>query len=45
VVTHKRRQFLLDMLQKQPCMRVSEMAEALEVSEGTIRNDLNALQE
>jgi DeoR/GlpR family transcriptional regulator of sugar metabolism len=44
VVTHKRRQFLLDMLQKQPCLRVSEMAEELDVSEGTIRNDLNALQ-
>jgi DeoR/GlpR family transcriptional regulator of sugar metabolism len=45
VVTHKRRQFLFEMIQKQPCLRVSEMAEALEVSEGTIRNDLNALQE
>jgi DeoR family transcriptional regulator, fructose operon transcriptional repressor len=45
VVTHKRRQFLLEMIQKQPCLRVSEMAEELEVSEGTIRNDLNALQD
>ncbi|MBW6465593.1 MAG: DeoR/GlpR family DNA-binding transcription regulator [Brevefilum sp.] len=44
MVTHKRRQFLLDMIQKQPCLRVSEMAEELDVSEGTIRNDLNALQ-
>lgn len=45
MVTHKRRQFLLELIQKQPCLRVSEMAEELEVSEGTIRNDLNALQE
>lgn len=44
MITHKRRQFLLEMLQKQPCLRVSEMAEAFEVSQGTIRNDLNALQ-
>jgi DeoR/GlpR family transcriptional regulator of sugar metabolism len=44
VVTHKRRQFLLEMIQKQPCLRVSDMAEELDVSEGTIRNDLNALQ-
>jgi len=44
VVTHKRRQILLELIQKQPCLRVYEMAEELEVSEGTIRNDLNALQ-
>lgn len=33
------------MLQKQPGLRVSEMAKALGVSESTVRNDLNALEE
>ncbi len=35
---------MLDMLQKQPGLRVSELAKALDVSEGTVRNDLNALE-
>ena len=39
-----RRQSLLDILNKQPSLRVSELAKALDVSEGTIRNDLNALE-
>lgn len=34
----------MDLLRKQPGMRVPELAEALEVSEGTVRNDLNALE-
>jgi len=42
---YERRQSLLDMLRKQPGLRISELAEALDVSEGTIRNDLNALEE
>ncbi len=41
----ERRQRLLDILRKEPGLRVPEMADALEVSEGTIRNDLNALEE
>jgi len=35
----------LDVLRKQPGLRVSELARALDVSEGTVRNDLNALEE
>lgn len=44
MITYKRRQYLLEILQKRPNLRVPEMAEALKVSQGTIRNDLNALQ-
>ncbi len=33
------------MLRKQPGLRVSELATALGVSEGTVRNDLNALED
>jgi DeoR/GlpR family transcriptional regulator of sugar metabolism len=32
------------MLRKQPGLRVPELATALDVSEGTVRNDLNALE-
>jgi DeoR family fructose operon transcriptional repressor len=32
------------MLRKQPGLRVLELARALDVSEGTVRNDLNALE-
>ena len=45
MTTYKRRQSLLDILHKQPGLRVPEIAKALGVSEGTIRNDLNALEE
>ena len=45
MTTYERRQTLLDMLRKQPGMRVPEVAQALGVSEGTVRNDLNALEE
>lgn len=44
MTTYERRQSLLDILRKQPGMRVSEIAKALGVSEGTIRNDFNALE-
>jgi len=45
VTTYERRQSLLEMLRKQPGLRVPEVAQALGVSEGTVRNDLNALEE
>lgn len=45
MTTYIRRQSLLDLLRKQPGLRVPELAKALEVSEGTVRNDLNALEE
>jgi DeoR/GlpR family transcriptional regulator of sugar metabolism len=45
VTTYERRQSLLDILRKQPGMRVPELALALDVSEGTVRNDLNALEQ
>jgi len=35
----------LDILRKQPGLRVPEIAKTLGVSEGTVRNDLNALEE
>ena len=44
MITYKRRQSLLDILRKQPGLSVSEIANVLGVSEGTIRNDLNALE-
>jgi ribose transport system substrate-binding protein len=44
VTIFERRQRLLDILRKEPGLRVPEMAVALGVSEGTIRNDLNALE-
>ncbi len=44
MTTYERRQSLLDLLRKQPGLRVSELAKSLGVSEGTIRNDFNALE-
>jgi DeoR/GlpR family transcriptional regulator of sugar metabolism len=44
LTTYERRQSLLDILRKQRGLRVPELAHALDVSEGTVRNDLNALQ-
>ncbi|MCX6080813.1 MAG: DeoR/GlpR family DNA-binding transcription regulator [Chloroflexi bacterium] len=41
---YERRQILLDLLQKRPGLRVPEIAQVLEVSEGTVRNDLNAME-
>jgi len=45
VITYERRQSLLEVLRKQPGLSVPELAKALDVSEGTVRNDLNALEE
>lgn len=45
MITNQRRQSLLARLRKQPGLRVTELATALDVSEGTVRNDLNALEE
>ena len=42
---YERRQSLLEILRKQPGLRVPELARKLGVSEGTIRNDLNALED
>ncbi|MBI5950344.1 MAG: DeoR/GlpR transcriptional regulator [Chloroflexi bacterium] len=45
MTTYERRQSLMDLLRKQPGLRVPEIAQTLGVSEGTVRNDLNALEE
>jgi DeoR family fructose operon transcriptional repressor len=45
VTTYERRQSLIDTLRKQPGLRVLELARVLDVSEGTVRNDLNALEQ
>jgi DeoR/GlpR family transcriptional regulator of sugar metabolism len=45
MTTFERRQSLLELLRKKPGSRVPELAEMLGVSEGTVRNDLNALEE
>lgn len=44
MTTYERRQSVLIELRKQPGLRVPELAQALDVSEGTVRNDLNALE-
>ncbi|HLO18619.1 MAG TPA: DeoR/GlpR family DNA-binding transcription regulator [Anaerolineales bacterium] len=45
MTTHERRQSLSELLRKQPGLRVPELARALGISEGTVRNDLNALEQ
>jgi ribose transport system substrate-binding protein len=40
----ERRQRILDLLREQPGIKVTELAKRLNVSEGTIRNDLRALE-
>jgi DeoR/GlpR family transcriptional regulator of sugar metabolism len=45
MTTYERRQSILDLIRKQPGLRVPEIAQVLDVSEGTVRNDLNALQD
>lgn len=45
LTTFERRQNIVRLLSGQPGMRVPEMAEIFGVSDGTIRNDLNALEE
>ena len=44
MTAYERRYSLLELLRKQPGLRVRELAAALGVSEGTVRNDLNALE-
>ncbi len=44
MTTQKRQLYILDTLRKEACLRVTEMADKLGVSESTIRNDLNALE-
>ncbi len=44
MTTYQRRQSLLDVLRKQPGLRVPELAQILGISEGTVRNDFNALE-
>lgn len=43
MTSFERRQRVLDLMQKQPGIRVPEVAKLLGVSEGTVRNDLRAL--
>ena len=45
MTTYERRQSLMDLLRNQPGMRVPELAKALSISMGTVRNDLNALEQ
>lgn len=45
MTSYERRLSLLDMLRKQPGLRIPELATVLEVSEGTVRNDLDALEQ
>ena len=42
---YERRQSLSELLRKQPGLRVPEIARVLGISEGTVRNDLNALEQ
>ena len=44
MTTYERRQTIVELLRRQPGLRVPTIAETLEVSEGTVRNDLNALE-
>lgn len=43
VPAFERRQRLLGLMQRDPTLRVSDLADQLGVSQGTVRNDLNAL--
>lgn len=45
MTAYERRQSLIAVLRKQPGSSVPELALALDVSEGTVRNDLNALEQ
>ncbi len=44
LTTHERRQRIVDLLRQQSGIKATELAKRLKVSEGTIRNDLRALQ-
>ena len=43
MTTFQRRQRMLTLLREQPGIRVPELAQTLEVSQATVRNDMNAL--
>jgi len=45
MTTYERRQRIMEMLEQQPVVKVGPLAEVFNVSEGTIRNDLRALEE
>lgn len=45
MIAFERRQHILRLLQEQPGIRVSELATILDVSEGTVRNDLDVLEQ
>jgi DeoR/GlpR family transcriptional regulator of sugar metabolism len=45
MTTFERRQRILGLLREEPGIRVSQLARRLGVSEGTIRNDLSALED
>ena len=44
MTTFERRRTILRLLREQPGIKVARLADLLEVSEGTIRNDLNSLE-
>ena len=44
MTTYERRRTILDILRAQPGIRVTKIAATLNVSEGTVRNDLNTLE-
>lgn len=44
MTAHERRQTILRLLREQPGIKVTDLAELLDVSVGTIRNDLNGLE-
>ncbi|NWG17485.1 MAG: substrate-binding domain-containing protein [Chloroflexi bacterium] len=45
MTTYERQQTILRLVQERASVRVAELAEQLDVSEGTVRNDLTALEE
>ena len=45
MTTFERRQSILRLLKEQPGIKVTQLAKILDVSEGTIRNDLTALED
>ena len=44
MTTYERRQSLLELLRKQPSLRIPDLARNFKVSQGTIRNDFDALE-
>jgi ribose transport system substrate-binding protein len=45
MIAFERRQTILRLLREQPGVKVVELAKTLDVSEGTVRNDLDALEQ